>query len=661
MGVFVREMALLYEVYVRGAESPLPPLPIQYADFAVWQREWLQGEVLEPLLGYWRGRLGGELPVLKLPNDRPRLAVQSYRGGRQMFQLSQELSGQLRNLSNKENATLFMTLLTVFQILLYRYSGQDEILVGTNVANRNHKEIENVIGFFVNTLVLRGNISGNPTFRELLSRVRVLTLEAFAHLDVPFEQLVEALHPERRSNHTPLFQVMFTLQTASSSSLKLLGLTLNPVDIEEETSPFDLTMSIIDSTPGPIIGALRYNADIFELTTIKRMLSHYETLLESVVIAPDTRIDILEMLSEAERVEQAKKREERRESKVKKLMGIKPKPVTVSQGELVKTGYLDSEKRLPLIIRPQINGLDLVSWTAVNKEFIEKELLKHGAILFRGFTITSFARFEQFAKVFSPQLLEYGERSSPRTKLSGQVYTSTTHPADQHILMHNEQSYTLNWPMKLWFYCVQPALTGGKTPIADSRKILSRLDTRIVEKFLQKGIMYVRNYGDGLGLPWQEVFQTNDKLVVEEHCRNACIEFEWKDHNRLRTRQIRPAIRKHPKTGENIWFNHAAFFHLSSLESTVRQSVLAMVNEDEVPFNTFYGDTTPLEADVLEEINNAYHQESQAFVWEKEDILMIDNMLVAHGREPFVGPRQIVVIMAEPYSQIEPKTEYVTL
>lgn len=332
-----------------------------------------------------------------------------------------------------------------------------------------------------------------------------------------------------------------------------------------------------------------------------------------------------------------------------RFRSVKPNPIRISQDALVKTGYLELGKQFPLLIQPSIDNVTLVAWAKNNREFIETHLLHYGALLFRNFEVVSMSEFEHFARAISSEMIEYGERSSPRTKLSGLVYTSTDHPADQYIQLHNEQSYTLKWPMKIWFFCIQPALQRGRTPIADSRNVYKRLDPHIIAKFTRKKVMYVRNYGDGLGLPWQEVFQTSNRSTVEEHCRSAFIEFEWMDNNRLRTRQVRPAVRRHLKTGDMLWFNHAVFFHVSSLEPSVRESMLAVLKPEDLPFNTFYGDAHPIEPSVLEEIREAYRQETVAFDWHKGDILMLDNMLTSHGREPFVGPRKIVVAMAEPF------------
>lgn len=328
---------------------------------------------------------------------------------------------------------------------------------------------------------------------------------------------------------------------------------------------------------------------------------------------------------------------------------IKPRIVRLSQMDLVESSFAFGTE-LPLLLRASAENVNLLDWATSNRQFIEAQLLKYGAILFRDFKVAGIAQFEQIIRALSSELIEYGERSSPRTRIGNGVYTSTDHPADQPILLHNEQSYTFNWPMKICFYCVQPAEQQGRTPIADTRKILQRLDPSVVEKFRRKGVLYVRNYGHGLGLSWREAFQTGDKFMVKQHCRSAFMEFEWREGDCLRTRQVRPAIRQHPQTHESVWFNHAAFFHLSSLESAARNAMLAVVDEQDVPFNTFYGDGFPIEPSVLEEIREAYRQETVSFPWHEHDILVLDNMLTSHGREPFSGSRKIAVAMADAFT-----------
>lgn len=244
MGILIRELAVLYEAFAAGKPSPLPDLPIQYADFAAWQRQWLQAEVLEAQLSYWKQQLSGNLPVLQLPTDFSRLRVQTFRGATKSFSLPAELTKALKALSQQENVTLFMTLLAAFKTLLHRYTGQHDILVGSPIANRNRAEIEGLIGFFVNTLVLRTNIAGNPTFRELLHQVRKTTWEAYDHQDLPFEKLVEELQPERDLSYSPLFQVKFMLENAPKEDLNLPGLTLSSIRQENPTAKLDLSLDI---------------------------------------------------------------------------------------------------------------------------------------------------------------------------------------------------------------------------------------------------------------------------------------------------------------------------------------------------------------------------------------------------------------------------------
>ncbi|QFZ12020.1 non-ribosomal peptide synthetase [Anabaena sp. YBS01] len=299
IGVFFQELAALYDIYSQFQPSPLAPLPIQYPDFAIWQRGWLQGDVLQKQLSYWQQQLANAPSLLSLPTDRPRPAVQTFAGAYQEFALSGELTDRLVKLSQEQGCTLFMTLLAAYDTLLYRYTGQSDILVGTPIANRDRSEIEGLIGFFVNTLVLRANLAGNPSFSELLTRVREVALGAYAHQHIPFEMLVEALQPERNLSHTPLFQVMFVLQNAPASQLELTGITANPIKVKSTTTKFDLTL-IMQNTASGLVGVWEYNTDLFDASTIERMTGHFVTLLEGVIANPQQPISQLPILTTVE-------------------------------------------------------------------------------------------------------------------------------------------------------------------------------------------------------------------------------------------------------------------------------------------------------------------------------------------------------------------------
>ena len=298
-GVFSHELEVFYGAYVQGKASPLPQLPIQYADFAFWQRQPATAEMLAPQLDYWKQQLAGAPPLLELPTDYPRKTVQTALGGKEFFELGVEFTQQLKGLSQELGVTLFMTLFAAFSTLLYRYSGQEDILVGTPIANRNRSEIEGLIGFFVNTLVLRSKFKDNPSFTELLNKVRQTSLDAYAHQDLPFEQLVEALQPERSLSYTPIFQVVFALQNAPMAPLDLPGVSFNWLQMETAKAKFDLTLSM-EETEKELIGYWEYNQDLFESSTIRRAIGHFKTLLEAIATHPQIRVSELPLLTEAE-------------------------------------------------------------------------------------------------------------------------------------------------------------------------------------------------------------------------------------------------------------------------------------------------------------------------------------------------------------------------
>ena len=335
MGVFVNEVAALYRAYAEGRESPLEELEVQYADFAVWQREWLRGEALERQLSYWDERLRGAA-ILELPTDRPRPAVPTHRGASHSFELSAELGEGLKALSRREGATLFMTLLAGFQALLARHTGQMDVVVGTVVAGRTRREVEPLVGLFINTLALRTDLSGDPTFGELLRRVREVCLGAYAHQDVPFERLVEELRPERAAGRSPLFEVTFGVQNAPAGKLEGPGLELRPVEAESGRSRFDLTVWVSEGG-GRLRVGMTYNTELFEEGSVAGLRRRYETLLESAVKDPGARLSALEFIPQEEKERLFIKEQQHFESNVGMLRSIKRVPVRAN-GEVMSEG-----------------------------------------------------------------------------------------------------------------------------------------------------------------------------------------------------------------------------------------------------------------------------------------------------------------------------------
>ncbi|MGH8486264.1 MAG: TauD/TfdA family dioxygenase, partial [Pseudomonas sp.] len=305
-------------------------------------------------------------------------------------------------------------------------------------------------------------------------------------------------------------------------------------------------------------------------------------------------------------------------------------------------------QRLPLLCRPRYAGTDLVEWLAQQRELIEARLLEHGAILLRGFDVDGIDGFDRCVQALSGGALEYLFRASPRTQITRQfnIYSSTDYPKNEQIFPHNEHSYSPVFPLHLYFYCDLPSETGGETPLGDTRELLQRIDPQVREEFRRRRIMYVRNYGDGMGLPWQTVFQSEDRAEVDAYCARIGIRTEWKSGNRLRTRQVGSAIVRHPQSGEELWFNHGTFFNALTLPHTLRAALIAEFAPQDLPQNTFYGDGQPIPDEVIRHLQAAYRDVMVEFPWQKGDVVLLDNMLSLHARNAFTGPRKILTAMA---------------
>ncbi|HET9957184.1 MAG TPA: TauD/TfdA family dioxygenase [Polyangiaceae bacterium] len=306
-------------------------------------------------------------------------------------------------------------------------------------------------------------------------------------------------------------------------------------------------------------------------------------------------------------------------------------------------------ERIPVVLSGDGRGNSLLD--ADLRERIEQVLEGEGAVLLSGYERLGVDGFRAFAQRFGHPLVDYEFGSTPRTEVSAGIYTSTEYPAHQSIPLHNEQSYALTWPMKIWFYCDVAPSHGGETPIADSRAVYRRLKPELRRRFEDKRLMYVRNFGGGLDVSWQMAFGTDSRAAVEAYCRNNAIVCEWKSDGELRTRQVCQASARHPRTGQRVWFNQAHLFHITALAPDTREALLDCVDQEDLPRNVYYGDGSAIEDPVLDDVRAAWEAEKRKFRWSPGDVLMLDNMLCAHGREPFSGPRRIVVAMAEPYSQ----------
>jgi alpha-ketoglutarate-dependent taurine dioxygenase len=324
---------------------------------------------------------------------------------------------------------------------------------------------------------------------------------------------------------------------------------------------------------------------------------------------------------------------------------IKPQPVSLQEeDQLVTTRPLRDGAALPLVIEPAIADLDLADWARQQRSFIDQQLARHGALLCRGFSIDSIAKFEAFSLAICSEL--YDENGEHET-VSGNVATPVFYPPNKQLLWHNENSFNHTWPRRILFCCAEPATRGGETPVVDSREVYARLPDDLRRRFAAREVMYQRNYGSGLGLDWKTVFRTERREVVEEKCRASHIEFEWKPGSRLCTRAVRPAVIRHPVTGETTWFNQAQQWHISCLDAPTREALLALYDEADLPKNCYLGDGSPITDDEMETILTTYRELEVSFLWQKGDVMVVDNLLAAHGRNPFEGTRKILITMGD--------------
>jgi len=644
MEVLVRELVAGYRSSVAGARRWPEPLPIQFPDYARWEQEQLRRGAWDRQLGYWRRQLAGAPPLLRLPTDRPRPPEQSYRGGAVTRSLPPALGARVRSCARDAGTTPFSVLLATFQLLLHRLSGQDDLLVGTDVANRPRPETEGLIGFFVNNVALRSRIGDDPSFRRHLRRVHDTCLEGLAHQELPLERLIDELRVPRSLAHAPFFQVLFVMQNYPVARTELPKLEIRPLTVPVESSKFDLALFVSEVEDG-YRATWIYRTDLFDQGRVESVTAAFETLLEGALADPETPVQELPMIKDQDIEEGAAGTPGSAPSPFGRFRRVRPQTVRLPSREMVRRDFLEPGVELPLQLTPAVEHLDLVDWAAAHKEELGRDLDRYGAVLFRGFAVASPAEFERFAAAVCDRLYDaYGDL--PKEKSAERIYRSTPYPPDRPILFHNESSHLDRWPSRQMFHCVTAAEEGGETPIVDCRELHRALDPEIAELFERKGLLYRRNFTEGLDVGWRDFYRTEDRAEVERRCRAEGTEWEWTDDG-LRTRQRCRAVIRHPRTGEKCFFNQLQLHHPSRLDPEVRRSLLEIFGPDDLPRDVRFGDDTPIEDSLVEELTQLCWRLSRAFRWREGDVLLVDNMLVAHARNPFRGDRKIVVAMGD--------------
>ncbi|HEX6861363.1 MAG TPA: TauD/TfdA family dioxygenase, partial [Thermoanaerobaculia bacterium] len=629
------------------------------------------GEI-EGQLDWWRERLAGLAPLRSAPG-RP-LRAGEPAGAAETFRVPLELAGPLRALGLAQGCTLFMVLLALFKLLRWQRTGREDSSVGSPVAGRLTSQVEGLIGNFVNTVVLRTSLAGDPPFRELLARVKETTLGAYAHQEMPYEQVAAALH-DPGEGRTRWFDAWFVLHNTPVPALSLPSLAAEAVPVERTAPRHDLSFSLWPDPQG-LSATLEYRTNLFPRGAVRQMAEDFLTLAQAVLQDANLSLSALAgLLGTAHRERQETRKQAVKAAGLEKLRarrrpagddpnqgeerhmtntGAGLKKLSLAQRREVRTSpeaLVQMEPVFPgtdmiLKIEPATEGVSLRDWVRNSRAALDALLLRHGGVLFRGFRVGPVGEFEELVREMAGELMEYKYRSTPRSEVSGRIYTSTEYPPDQWIPQHNEMSYSSEWPLRIAFFCVRAAERGGETPLSDSRLMYERLSPAVRDRFAALGVMYVRNYSPGLDVPWQEVFGTSDRGAVEDFCRQSSIDFEWKEDGGLRTRQVCQGVVRHPVTGENLWFNQAHLFHVSSLDPAVRAALISERGEENLPRNTYFGDGSPIPDAVLDEIRAAFREEMRSFPWHNGDLVLLDNMLVAHGRAPFSGPRRVLVGMA---------------
>ncbi|WP_167335967.1 non-ribosomal peptide synthetase [Pseudomonas parafulva] len=642
--VLIGEIVEGYEQACAGRVPALAELPIQYVDYAAWERSSATQARHREGLAFWRRRLSGMPAQVPLPFDFPRAEHSDSRGAAVDFQLPAATVARLNALAQATGTSLFMVLLTCYGAVLHHESHGRDLVIGTDLANREHPDTESLIGFFVNLLALRLALQPERSFREHLLQVRETCLEAFAWQDTPFDQVVECLQLPRIANQHPLLQTLFVLDNTPRQTRRLGELEVEPLLHEQRHSKFD--MALFARAEGDVL-ALRwvYRPSLFRAATIERLRDTFLTLLEQALHAPDSSLEALIPTSTGAVTMSTDNPLQRKMSKLGRMRqgaGAAPRAP-------IDTRPLREGSRFPLLVQLRDSELAPAVWAERNREQVEQWLREHGGLLFRGFDLPDPAAFEQFCQALCPQLYgQYGDL--PKKEGGKNIYKSTPYPKDRMILFHNESAHQHRWPRRQWFYCEVPARVGGATPIVDSREVFRELPAWLQDNLRRKQLMYVRNFSRSLDVSWQHFFQTESRSEVERLCLDTGIQFHWQGADDLHTRQVCPAVILHPLTGEESFFNQIQLYHPAFLDDDIRQQFLRD-GEAALPRQVFYGDGSELETAAIDAINAAYARCAVRFDWQQGDVVMLDNMLAAHARDPFEGERKIVVAMGEIYGR----------
>ncbi len=645
MGVLVNEVLAFYRAGLARRPAELAPLPLQYLDYAFWQRRRHAAGGLAADTAFWRRRLDGAPPRLALPTDHPRPAQPSLEGDSLAFRLDEPLYGPLKALARSLDSTPYLLLLASFQVLLHRACACDDLVLGTDVAGRRQRALEGLIGFFVNVLPLRSRFDPAQPFSAYLARVQRETLDAFEHQDLPLDLIVEACAVERIRGVNPLVQALFVMDNTPSGTLEIEGLRLEPLPLQARHSKFEMGL-FVEEAGNSLVCTWSYAVALFRRERIEGLMKSWIGILEQVLRDRHTLLGEFAMAVAQDNAAPHKAAS----SKFDKLDQFLKKGPAAKAAPTVRFAPLREGHDFPLLARPEGGDLDVIEWAARNRPLLEDKLATHACILFRGFGLEGIEAFERFAEAVQPGLYgRYGDL--PKKEGGKNTYRSTPYPEQKMILFHNESAHQDRWPRKQMFFCEQPSPKGGATPIVDCREMCKRLPPDLLRRFERKGLLYVRTFTGKLDVSWRHFFKTDSRAEVEARCRAAGIDWRWLEDDALQTRTRCPAVISHPLTGARSFFNQVQLHHIHCLDPDVRDDLIGLFGLDNMPRHVYYGDGTPIPDEAMEIVGRVYEDCAVRFDWRKGDVVLLDNMLAAHARDPYEGPRKIVVAMGDMYDR----------
>lgn len=637
-GLLMRDLAALYRSARNGLASSLPTPQVRYADYAEWQRRSMTSTRREQQLGYWTSTLLGSTAttVARVPDRRQRW---DRPGGSLPVHLSSTVRDGLTDLAAEEGTTLFTVLYAGLAAAVSCATGQTDVTLGTDVAGRGLPEIQDVVGPFINQLALRIDVSGAPTFRTLLKRAAAVCRSALTNSDVPYEEVAERIR-DMSGDDSPLFEVKIAYEELLLPD-RLENLDVTFLRHPSPTAKSDLTLFLKDNGE-EINGELEFALDALGEAQAQSFLEDYLLLLRNFAEGPDRKIDP-DLLHRPESTRKASVEHEDVQPRGR-FKNVVPKSFSLADRDVARTQPRHPRTSPPPLVEPDRTGPDLGVWLSANGKWIDERLDESGALLFRGFNITTTQEFSSIAReICGPLAAKNGEHNSMPG--DSHVQTPIFYAAEKKLLWHNENSFNAEWPRRIMFCSQQPAEEGGETPLVDTRAVYDKLDPAVRQLFSERGVMYHRTYQPGIGLTWQQVFGTTSRTVVERSCRANGLRYQWLDGDRLHTSCVRPAVIRHRGSGRMSWFNQAQHWHTSCLDPETRTALRAMYSELEMPRSCSYGDGSPIPDAVMTEILEVFGSLETAFPWQLGDVLVVDNVACAHGRNPYRGKRVLLVAM----------------